>query len=514
MTFAPEERYATARALADDIERWTAGQTVSAWNEPFSRRLARWARKSQTAVAALTGAALVAIAGSAYVRTVQARATAEITSAHARETQRFHLAMNAIKAFQGEVNDHPLLAQKPFDDLRTRLRTSVAGYYDRLEMTVRSPLDRESLAAIGNAYDELGGLTRKIGDPAAALAIHRKALAVRRALAFAPGANAAGKLDLARSLLAIGNLERSTGDMTAAQASGAEARDLAKELGTPSGGDEHVPEVLTAALRLIAQVLSDTGDHDGALAAHRDALAAWQKLAAAKTGDLPIQTAFADSLLQVGRTLVAMGRPDEAIVYLDRQEEVCLKIAETHPTVPDHRHRLARCQIDTARSLLGLGRPAEARARCQRAVTTCESLMSVHPGTQDYRRTLAEALLRSGQSRLADADVSGAAADWRRGATLVDAASAPIGEDVFIAAGCHAAISSLAGRVGSPVSASERDAEIEMAMDLLRQAVGMGYREPAVYRTEEALDPLRGRDDFKLLVMDLAMPVDPLARGR
>ena len=33
-------------------------------------------------------------------------------------------------------------------------------------------------------------------------------------------------------------------------------------------------------------------------------------------------------------------------------------------------------------------------------------------------------------------------------------------------------------------------------------------------RTEDALDPLRGRDDLKLLMMDLAMPADPFAAAR
>jgi hypothetical protein len=32
------------------------------------------------------------------------------------------------------------------------------------------------------------------------------------------------------------------------------------------------------------------------------------------------------------------------------------------------------------------------------------------------------------------------------------------------------------------------------------------------YRTEDALDPLRGRDDCQLLLMDLAIPADPFAR--
>ena len=48
----------------------------------------------------------------------------------------------------------------------------------------------------------------------------------------------------------------------------------------------------------------------------------------------------------------------------------------------------------------------------------------------------------------------------------------------------------------------------------LRQAVTMGYRNPDAYRTESALDPLRNRPDFRALMMDLAFPAQPLAKGR
>ena len=51
-------------------------------------------------------------------------------------------------------------------------------------------------------------------------------------------------------------------------------------------------------------------------------------------------------------------------------------------------------------------------------------------------------------------------------------------------------------------------------MDLLRRAVGMGYRNLDAYRTEDALDPLRDRPDFRLLMMDLAMPAEPFTAGR
>ena len=51
-------------------------------------------------------------------------------------------------------------------------------------------------------------------------------------------------------------------------------------------------------------------------------------------------------------------------------------------------------------------------------------------------------------------------------------------------------------------------------MALLHQAVAMGYRSADAYRNEDALDPLRDRPDFRLLMMDLAFPADPFARAR
>jgi hypothetical protein len=51
-------------------------------------------------------------------------------------------------------------------------------------------------------------------------------------------------------------------------------------------------------------------------------------------------------------------------------------------------------------------------------------------------------------------------------------------------------------------------------MNDLRQAAAMGWRSAAVYRYEPALGPLRGRADFKLLMMDLMLPAEPFAAAR
>jgi len=52
----PEDRYASPRALADDIERWLADAPVSAYREPLASSLARWTRRYR---AAILGSAIV-----------------------------------------------------------------------------------------------------------------------------------------------------------------------------------------------------------------------------------------------------------------------------------------------------------------------------------------------------------------------------------------------------------------------------------------------------------------------
>ena len=52
MARRPEDRYASPRELADDLEHWLADEPVSAAREPFLARLARWARRNRTRVVA------------------------------------------------------------------------------------------------------------------------------------------------------------------------------------------------------------------------------------------------------------------------------------------------------------------------------------------------------------------------------------------------------------------------------------------------------------------------------
>jgi tRNA A-37 threonylcarbamoyl transferase component Bud32 len=58
----PEERYASARALSDDIERWLADEPVRAHQESSSERVFRWMRNHRTLATSLLVGYLVAAA--------------------------------------------------------------------------------------------------------------------------------------------------------------------------------------------------------------------------------------------------------------------------------------------------------------------------------------------------------------------------------------------------------------------------------------------------------------------
>jgi serine/threonine-protein kinase len=101
MAKEPEHRYPTAKALADDLDRWMADEPVTAWREPLSRRARRWARRNRTAVAAAAVALLAGVVGLSAVLAVQTHAKAEIARSLENET-RANTALAAAAASEAD----------------------------------------------------------------------------------------------------------------------------------------------------------------------------------------------------------------------------------------------------------------------------------------------------------------------------------------------------------------------------------------------------------------------------
>lgn len=132
--------------LSDEVERWMADEPLTAYQEPISRRVRRWAKRNRTKVAMAGAALLAGVVGLSAVLLVQTQATAEIARVLASETQanaaladanekvqaRYRLAMAAIKTFQTGVTQDFMLKEEKFKDLRDRLLKSAVDFYGQL----------------------------------------------------------------------------------------------------------------------------------------------------------------------------------------------------------------------------------------------------------------------------------------------------------------------------------------------------------------------------------------------
>ena len=132
MAFRVEDRYASGRGLAEDIERWMADEPVTARLDPWTRKFVRCMTRHRTGVTGLAAAGLAAFVGLVAVAVVQTRANAELTHSKAAVQARYDLAVDAIRTFHTGVSEDFLLKQEQFKELRDRLLMSAADFYGKL----------------------------------------------------------------------------------------------------------------------------------------------------------------------------------------------------------------------------------------------------------------------------------------------------------------------------------------------------------------------------------------------
>jgi serine/threonine protein kinase/WD40 repeat protein len=126
MALAPQDRYPSARALADDIEHWLADEPVSVYQDPLALRLARWARRHKplvTGAVAVLATAAVILGGGALL----------IEQARENEAQQKLLEQKA-RAQADELAAAEKKARVRAEGVRRQtLRTALADYRSSAE---------------------------------------------------------------------------------------------------------------------------------------------------------------------------------------------------------------------------------------------------------------------------------------------------------------------------------------------------------------------------------------------
>jgi tetratricopeptide (TPR) repeat protein len=281
-----------------------------------------------------------------------------------------------------------LLKNSEFKELRTKLLKEAAGFYTELEKLLAGQTDATSRKTLADGYFQLALLTDTIGDQQQALAVHRKALVLRRELAAAPGADVETRLDVPRSLHEVGWLLVRSGDYAGALATTEEARDLAERLEADHPSDA-VRLALAQSYRGIAFVLRDTGKLEEALTTWRKVLAIFQKLADANPAVNDFQYDLAWSHGGVGQMLAKTGKLEEALTAYRKSLGLYQKLADGNPAVTKFQYGLAWEHYGGGELLRQTGKPEEALTAYRQALAIFQKLADANPAVTAYQDALA-----------------------------------------------------------------------------------------------------------------------------
>jgi serine/threonine protein kinase len=204
MALEPANRYSSARALADDLERWLADEGVQAYQEPLRVRMGRWARRHQTVVSATVASVLVALLVGGGIAFLWQRQRAEDEAEQARQEgqtrQAIESALLEVDRFQKSAKweearvtlgqaDSRLIHGKP-EDLRRRLKSA----RDDLELAAKLHAISGKTASemrlglsFGTTDQEYANAFRvaglgTVGDPPSTVSKRLRASAVRETL--------------------------------------------------------------------------------------------------------------------------------------------------------------------------------------------------------------------------------------------------------------------------------------------------------------------------------------------
>jgi Flp pilus assembly protein TadD len=160
MAFKKQDRYPSATLLAEDVQRYLAGEPVSAYPEPFLARAWRWARKHRRALG--RAAALVMLGTGALVATAQVLEYRQV----ARRLQEEHQAREDIKEFRRLADEtrfylashNPIDEHAPYYDIAKGQKSAQAAVAitDQWGRNVENlPLAKERAAVKHELYDLL-----------------------------------------------------------------------------------------------------------------------------------------------------------------------------------------------------------------------------------------------------------------------------------------------------------------------------------------------------------------------
>ncbi len=453
---ASHERYTTAAELAQEVQRNLADEPVTAFEEPWTHRVLRWARKHKTLVSSAAALLITAVIGFAVSTILVA---GERNEAEAQGKQ----ARTAVQMLT-KVKD--IGFDEQLDPLQKEFLTAAIEYYE--QFTSRVSQDPAVRLEHGRIYQQMGDIQRKLGklpeseqayrksieileplarhsrggqEPSRALARTRTLLAdllVRRgdkgdaeplykqaaetqaAIVAAKDATSEDHLRLGQTLRSQGDLLRLNGQP--AQAKPVYGRALAV-LNQALATDPKHPEVrneLALASDARGWINRELGEIKAAGQDYRHSLDLLEKLVT----DFPTAPRYRESMAKACNSLGLLeettGSLVEAENYYRRELPLVDRLAQDFPDHPEHSRELARTLWNLG-NVLARNRDAGADAVLERAVAMNRALNKKHPEDVQIRFDLCRAFQCLGDLQFEQGKLDVAVASIGESRSLSDA---------------------------------------------------------------------------------------------
>ncbi len=397
-----------------------------------------------------------------------------------------------------------LMNMDKFADSETELRASQAI---EQKLAKDNPGVVKFRSSLAYSHYRIAVLLMRTYRPA--LAEYRAAIAIQQKLADDNPAVTAFSKVLAMSHNDVANELQFAGKSSEAEAETRKALAIFQKLADDNPAVPDFRSRVSETLATRCRLLSEMGKGAEAEAAVCTAVAVQRKVVIESPKDAVYRYFLALNHNTHGWLLYQTGRPAEAEPIFRESILILERLFDDDPKISKYRSICANVVNNLSSALRQLGRTAEAREQCERAIAILEDMVRENPGTTVYRFNLAECYLSRSLIRRDLHNQVGAAADARRSVKLFDEHAPTSGEEWFLSAYASAALSGLAAHEEPSSSAALATSEAVAAMRRLQKAVSLGYRNRDVYRSADALDPLRNRDDFKELMAELEKNAPP-----
>jgi tetratricopeptide (TPR) repeat protein len=391
MSRRPGDRYASAERMAADLQRFTAGQLVSAHSYSITERARRWVRKRRAIV--LTAGILVfvlAVAAAVSVRRIVRERNRADAAKVAAEVERKRAvaerdaAERLVQFAIGQLRDRLELLGKL--DLLAGLGGEVEGYY-RSVASGDDALETAALKRWGVAIEVLADveLSKLSYDVADALSAARAAL-YERVLARDSG-DIEAMIELADAAYWRSIARLNEGDTETALPHVRRAEEVARKAVDAAPSDKSARIVHAMALALLGHLLFDRRDQAAAreaadMAEHEVTELGNVQHGLATKWQERLHSFFGILWSLEWATLNSAGARDAQL----RQVAVDEMLSEAQPANPKSAFRLAMARLALSQARLRLGIFDDESVRA--ATATLRSLVPLDPANSGWRAGL------------------------------------------------------------------------------------------------------------------------------